>query len=150
MADVCRPRAALRRVDRLIIHTNEIAASHMRHFQPNTDEVVLIQQKCLQMRGPLGHAGELILTNQRLKFIPTGALQRITGAKDVETPLEQITGTRTVMHYLSTTYEVTFGAAPWRFWGEGARRVHQRLLPLPPRCSTCCEVGPPCMTSDPI
>jgi len=102
----------------------------MRHFQPNPDEVVLIQQKCLQMRGPLGHAGELILTNQRLKFIPTGALQRVTGAKDVETPLEQITGTRTVMHYLSTTYEVTFGAAPWRFWGEGARRVHQRLLPL--------------------
>ena len=102
----------------------------MRRFIPNPDEVILIKQNCLQMRGPLGHAGELILTNQRLAFLPNGALQRLTGAQAVEAPLEKLTGSRPAMYYLSNVYEVTFEDEIWRFWGIGARRVHERLLSL--------------------
>ena len=93
-----------------------------------SSEVVLSSDDCLYHRGPLAHTGVLSLTQSQLRFRPSKALDRLTGAEDVIIDVGAITEVSAggINHNLA----IKAGKESHRLSGRGALRVHARLASL--------------------
>ncbi len=82
----------------------------------------------MRMRGPLGVAGLLTLSNESLSFEPSGRLDRLIGERNLRIQTGSIDKVslagieRTLTVFVSDT-----GGQEYRFAGRGAARMHLRL-----------------------
>lgn len=97
--------------------------------EPNASEVILTQETCLYLSGPLGYVGEVTLSDRRIVFRPTSSVDKMIGAGSVEVDLNDITEGKFggIRQVLSLTYG---DDENMRFNGAGARRVWLRLSAL--------------------
>ena len=89
---------------------------------------VLSADACMHHRGPLAHPGQLSLTRETLSFSPSRALDRLTGANDLEIPVSSIV--EITSGGINHNLDIVTDGDTHRFSGRGALRVHARLTAL--------------------
>jgi hypothetical protein len=94
-------------------------------FVNQTGELVLIQETCLQMSGPLGYMGLLSVTNERVIFEPKGKMDKLIGAQIRSYNISDIQEAR--FGGLQQRLTLRFKDSKTRYSGPGARRVWSRL-----------------------
>ena len=79
----------------------------------------------MRLRGPIAFVGELTLTETHLKFRPTGRLDRLIGAEDVEILLSDIT--KTAISGINRVSIFWTKAEVYKFLGTGAQQMTARV-----------------------
>jgi hypothetical protein len=93
--------------------------------EPYQREVVLAQQDCLRRTGLIAYSGPLTLSTHRIRFEPTGTLDRLVGADEMQIRIDEIT--EISYSKLEMVLGIRTRNTSHRFSGHGARRIHRRL-----------------------
>ena len=96
----------------------------MSPIKLHPEEKLIVSDQCLYHRGPIAYNGNLMLTSQRLCFIPEGILDRLVGAKPFFIPLKEIESVSITGIDKFLTIRTTQN---FRFSGTGALRIKPRL-----------------------